>query len=53
MTDSNWQSVFDINLTGPFHVARAAYPLLKRSTHGKVVIMSSIAGEQKRSAVFL
>lgn len=43
--ETDWQRVFDINLHGPFHVARAAYPLLKRSQHGKVVIMSSIAGQ--------
>mmetsp|Transcript_12922 Transcript_12922/g.31680 ORF Transcript_12922/g.31680 Transcript_12922/m.31680 type:complete len:284 (-) Transcript_12922:23-874(-) len=45
MSEENWQRVFAINLDGPFHVARAAYPLLKKSKNGKVVIMSSIAGQ--------
>jgi 3-oxoacyl-[acyl-carrier protein] reductase len=44
-SEDNWRNIFATNVDGVFHTVRAAYPLLKRSKHGKVVITSSIGGE--------
>ena len=37
----------DTNLDGVFHTCKAAYPLLKKAGKGKIVIVSSIAGEKR------
>eukprot|EP00775_Hariotina_reticulata_P012363 gene12363-12498_t len=42
-TEENWRDIFATNVDGVFHCARAAYPLLKRSHHSKLVITSSVA----------
>ena len=42
--DEAWASVVDVNLTGTFNVTKAAIPMLKASTRGSIVIMSSLAG---------
>jgi 3-oxoacyl-[acyl-carrier protein] reductase len=39
----DWKRVVETNLTGPYWSVRAAAPELKR-THGKVVLVASIAG---------
>jgi NAD(P)-dependent dehydrogenase (short-subunit alcohol dehydrogenase family) len=44
-SEDNWRNIFATNVDGVFHTVRAAYPLLKRSKQGKVVITSSIGGE--------
>ena len=44
MTDAEWEAMIGINLTGPFVVARAAVPHLKRSAHGVIVNNSSVMG---------
>lgn len=44
MTDADWADVLAVNLTGAFHVARAAAPHLRRSSWGRVVFVSSING---------
>jgi NAD(P)-dependent dehydrogenase (short-subunit alcohol dehydrogenase family) len=44
MTDAEWADVLAVNLTGAFHLARAAAPYLRRSTWGRVVFVSSING---------
>lgn len=36
-----WQQALDVNLTGPFLTARAAYPHLACSGHGRLVLTSS------------
>lgn len=44
MRDDDWQQVLDTNLTGTYHVCRAAvFAMLKRRT-GCVVTISSVAG---------
>ncbi|HEY2579850.1 MAG TPA: 3-oxoacyl-ACP reductase FabG [Streptosporangiaceae bacterium] len=44
MTDGNWNAVLETNLTGTFHVCRAAvFPMMKRRS-GSIVTMSSVAG---------
>ncbi|MCS0498030.1 SDR family NAD(P)-dependent oxidoreductase [Protaetiibacter mangrovi] len=44
MTDAEWDAMIGINLTGPFVVARAAVPHLKRAGHGVIVNNSSVMG---------
>ena len=44
MTDAEWDAMIGVNLTGPFVVARAAVPHLKRSAHGVIVNNSSVMG---------
>jgi 3-oxoacyl-[acyl-carrier protein] reductase len=50
MTDEQWQGVLDVNLSGAFHLCRAAFPLLRESGalrhggHGKLVNITSING---------
>jgi NAD(P)-dependent dehydrogenase (short-subunit alcohol dehydrogenase family) len=39
-----WDAVMAVNLTGTFHVTRHAIPLLKRSSAGSIIVMSSLAG---------
>ena len=40
-----WHLVLEVNLTGAFICSRAAYPLLGRSTFGRIINMSSTAGK--------
>ncbi len=40
----DWTAVVDVNLTGTFLVTQRAIPLLKESTAGTIVTMSSLAG---------
>ena len=44
VTADEWHLVVDANLTGAFLCARAAYPALKASGHGRIVNMASMAG---------
>jgi 3-oxoacyl-[acyl-carrier protein] reductase len=37
ITDEHWESIFAVNLRGPFYCARAALPHLRRSGRGKIV----------------
>jgi NAD(P)-dependent dehydrogenase (short-subunit alcohol dehydrogenase family) len=44
VTPEEWHLVLDANLTGAFLCARAAYPGLKASGHGRIVNVASMAG---------
>lgn len=44
LTEQIWQRTLGVNLMGPFFMARAAVPHLKKSTEGIIVMTSSIAG---------
>lgn len=44
MSDEQWREVLDVNLTGAFHVCRAAVPVLRAAGHGAIVNISSING---------
>lgn len=48
MTDADWNDVIAVNLSGAFHVTRAATPHLRRSPAGRVVFISSINGLRGR-----
>lgn len=42
ITGEEWDQVLGINLRGYFHCARAAFPHLKESGHGRIVNLASI-----------
>jgi NAD(P)-dependent dehydrogenase (short-subunit alcohol dehydrogenase family) len=44
VTPEEWHLVIDANLTGSFLCARAAYPGLRASGHGRIVNVASMAG---------
>ncbi|MFQ5430419.1 MAG: SDR family oxidoreductase [Phycisphaerae bacterium] len=44
MTDSQWRDVLDVNLTGMFHFARAAAPVMRKGGWGAMVNIASING---------
>ncbi len=44
MSEADWDDVLAVNLTGAFHVARAAAPALRESGRGRLVFISSING---------
>jgi NAD(P)-dependent dehydrogenase (short-subunit alcohol dehydrogenase family) len=44
VTPKEWHQVIDANLTGSFLCAQAAYPALRRSGHGRIVNVASMAG---------
>jgi 3-oxoacyl-[acyl-carrier protein] reductase len=46
MDESLWDSVLAANLKGAWAVCRAAVPLLKRQQTGRIVIISSTAGQR-------
>ena len=44
MTDEQWREVIDVDLTGVFHFARAAVPVMRGGGWGAMVNISSING---------
>lgn len=44
VTDEAWREIYDVNVMGAFHVARAAVPAMKRNGAGRIVVISSRAG---------
>jgi 3-oxoacyl-[acyl-carrier protein] reductase len=45
MPDQLWAKVMDVNVSSTFFTSRAAIPYLRRSTAGRIVLMSSLAAE--------
>lgn len=45
MTGEQWQQVMDVNLTGVFNCTQLAAMLMKEQNYGKIVNLSSIAGQ--------
>jgi 3-oxoacyl-(acyl-carrier-protein) reductase len=43
MTVEQWTSVIDVNLTGTFLCCKYAFPLIRKSSHGRIVNLSSVA----------
>lgn len=39
-----WQAIFDVNVTGAFHLCRAVAPGMKRAGYGRIINISSGAG---------
>jgi 3-oxoacyl-[acyl-carrier protein] reductase len=46
MTDSEWEETLSINLTGTFFCTRAAVPFMKKARWGRIVNVSSTAGQR-------
>ncbi len=46
MTEECWDRTLDINLKGTWSVCRAAIPAMKQQRSGKIVIVSSTAGQR-------
>jgi SDR family mycofactocin-dependent oxidoreductase len=45
LTESQWQDVIDINLTGVWHTCKAVIPhLIEQGTGGSIILTSSVAG---------
>lgn len=44
MTAEDWQAVIDTNLTGAFHVCKAAYRPMMKQRGGSIVTLSSVVG---------
>jgi NAD(P)-dependent dehydrogenase (short-subunit alcohol dehydrogenase family) len=45
MTDPDWDSVLDTNLTGAFYCTRAAIPAMRKSGGGWIINIASLAGK--------
>ena len=43
MSEEEWQSVLDVNLTGPFHCFRQALPILRPGA--RIVSLASVSGQ--------
>ena len=44
VTPEQWQSIFDVNVTGAFHMSQAVAPGMKAAKYGRIVNISSGAG---------
>lgn len=44
LSTADWQKMLDVNLTGPFLMAKTLLPLLKKANGASVINISSIAG---------
>ena len=51
MTEELWDRVLEINLKGTWTVCRAAVPAMKRQGRGRIVIVSSTAGQRGEAFV--
>ncbi len=45
MSDENWQSVIDVNLTAIFKITRAFIPTMMKQRFGRIINMSSVVGQ--------
>ncbi len=46
LTEERWDKTLDVNLKGTWSVCRAAVPFMKNQRSGKIVIISSTAGQR-------
>lgn len=44
ITAADWQTIFDVNLSGSFYMAQAVAPVMKRQLKGRIINISSGAG---------
>jgi len=45
MSAQAWQSLFDVHVNGAFNCAKAVLPRMKANGFGRIVLMSSVAGQ--------
>lgn len=46
LTVSEWRSVIDVNLSGPFLMSKLAFPLMEQRKHGHIVNITSTAAKR-------
>jgi 3-oxoacyl-[acyl-carrier protein] reductase len=46
MSDGEWTEMLEVNLTGTFHCIREAVPVMKEAGYGRIVNISSTAGQR-------
>jgi 3-oxoacyl-[acyl-carrier protein] reductase len=51
ISEELWDQTFDINLKGTWSVCRAAVPIMKQQQFGRIVIVSSTAGQRGEANV--
>ena len=51
ISEELWNKTFDINLKGTWSVCRAAVPIMKQQRYGRIVIISSTAGQRGEANV--
>ena len=51
MSEESWDRTIDLNLKGTWTVCRAAVPYMKRQAFGRIVIVSSTAGQRGEAGV--
>ena len=49
--DATWQQMQDLNLTAAFHVLRAAIPHVRKSLHGRIVVVGSLAATEPHAGL--
>jgi NAD(P)-dependent dehydrogenase (short-subunit alcohol dehydrogenase family) len=49
--DATWQQMQDLNLTAAFYVLRAAIPHLRKSPHGRILVVGSLAATEPHAAL--
>ena len=51
ISEELWDKTFDINLKGTWSICRAAVPVMKNQRYGRIVIVSSTAGQRGEANV--
>ena len=51
MSLAQWQRVIDVNLTGTFLALRESLPLVRRSSHGRLICIASDAGKTGEAGI--
>ena len=46
MTDAQWDAVLDVNLSGPFRLARLALPHMLAARGGRIINIASVVGQR-------
>lgn len=49
--ESHWDKTFDVNVKGYFRLAKVCYPSMKARGGGKIINVSSVAGEQPQTGL--
>jgi len=49
--DATWQQMQDLNLTAAFYVLRAAIPHLRKTPHGRIVVVGSLAATEPHATL--